>query len=314
VKFLSIAFLLLLANSTFALEVPFLSGRIIDEAGILDTETKELLEEKLKAHEKETTNQIVVLIIPSLEGEVLEEYSLKVASTWKLGQKKKDNGVLLLIAKDDRLLRIEVGYGLEGVLTDALSSRIIRKEITPSFKRGNFSLGVKQGVDAILGSISGEYNPPKEGSKEEYIESYLEFVNSLGGAEVLWQFRLIFGGVFFVVITPFTLFALFAPYIGWFIYFFLFPFYGTFPLVALGKMGALALPIYAITIFLLKIFVGFTSSGKNFAKKYGSNFIPSGGGSGRSSSSGSSWSSSSSSGGFSGGGGSFGGGGSSGSW
>jgi uncharacterized protein len=154
-----------------------------------------------------------------LESEVLEEYSLKVASTWKLGQKKKDNGVLLLIAKDDRLLRIEVGYGLEGVLTDALSSRIIRKEITPPFKRGNFSLGVKQGVDAILGSISGEYNPPKEGSKEEYIESYLEFVNSLGGAEVPWQFRLIFGGVFFVVITPFTLFCVVCS-LYWLVYLF----------------------------------------------------------------------------------------------
>jgi uncharacterized protein len=312
-KFLSTLFFVsLLANSILALDVPFLSGRVIDETGVLSAESKLSIENKLKEHEKATSNQVVVLIIPSLEGEVLEEYSLKVATTWKLGQKKKDNGVLLLIAKEDRKLRIEVGYGLEGSLTDALCSRIIRKEITPSFKQGNFSLGVEQGVDAILGVIGGTYTAPVDGSKEEFLESYLEFINSLGGAEIPWQIRLLFGGVFFVVITPFTLFAAFAPYIGWFIYFFLFPFYGTFPLVALGKQGAFLLPAYAILMFFFKVYVGLTASGKAFAQKYGSNFIPTGGSSG-SSRSGSSWSSSSS-GGFSGGGGSFGGGGSSGSW
>ena len=135
-KFLSTLFFVsLLANSILALEVPFLSGRVIDETGVLSAESKLSIENKLKEHEKATSNQVVVLIIPSLEGEVLEEYSLKVATTWKLGQKKKDNGVLLLIAKEDRKLRIEVGYGLEGSLTDALCSRIIRKEITPSFKQ-----------------------------------------------------------------------------------------------------------------------------------------------------------------------------------
>ena len=144
-KFYSLVlFSFLLTNSIFALDVPFLSGRVIDDVGILSDEIKISIENKLKEHEKQTSNQVVVLIIPSLEGEILEEYSLKVASTWKLGQKGKDNGVLLLIAKNDRKIRIEVGYGLEGTLTDVLCNRIIRNEITPSFKQGNFSLGVER--------------------------------------------------------------------------------------------------------------------------------------------------------------------------
>ncbi len=308
-KFLTVvASLYLLANSIFALDVPFLSGRVIDEVGILSNETKLSIENKLKDHEKATSNQVVVLIIPSLESEVLEEYSLKVASTWKLGQKGKDNGVLLLIAKNDRKLRIEVGYGLEGSLTDALSYRIIRNEITPSFKQGNFSLGVEQGVDAILSAIAGTYKEQEESAKDEYLDT----VNTIGDSGIPILFRLFFGGMFLLVITPFTLAAAFTPYIGWFLYFFLMPFYGTFPLVALGKWGGLLLPIYAVSMFVFKVYLGFTSSGKEFAKKYGTSFQNSGrGGSG--SSSGRS-SSSGSSGGFSGGGGSFGGGGSSGSW
>ncbi|HNI89138.1 MAG TPA: TPM domain-containing protein, partial [Leptospiraceae bacterium] len=129
-KFSIIIFLLLQTASIFALDVPYLSGRVVDEAGILSEETKSSLEKKLIEQEKKTSNQLVVLTIPSLEGEVLEDYSIKVATTWKLGQKGKDNGVLLLIAKDDRKLRIEVGYGLEGTLTDVMCSRIIRNEIT----------------------------------------------------------------------------------------------------------------------------------------------------------------------------------------
>ncbi len=307
--FTVVASLYLLANSVFALDVPFLSGRVMDEANVLSSESKLSIENKLKEHEKATSNQVVVLIIPSLEGEVLEEYSLKVASTWKLGQKGKDNGVLLLIAKNDRKLRIEVGYGLEGSLTDALSSRIIRNEITPSFKQGNFSLGVEQGVDAILSAIAGTYKEQEESAKDEYLDT----VNTIGDSGIPILFRLFFGGIFLIVITPFTLAAAFTPYIGWFLYFFLMPFYGTFPVVALGKWGGLLLPIYAVSMLVFKIYLGFTESGKKMAKKYGASFAGSGSSRGRSSGG---WSSGSSgsSGGFSGGGGSFGGGGSSGSW
>ena len=111
--------------------VPELWGqRVHDDAHVLKQETIDALEKQLKAYEDSTSNQIAILTVQSLDGEVLEEYSLKVAEAWRLGQKDKDNGVLLLIAVDDHKMRIEVGHGLEGVLTDTHSNRIIRNEMT----------------------------------------------------------------------------------------------------------------------------------------------------------------------------------------
>src|SRR5579859_4490502 len=138
--------------------VPELWGqRVHDEAHALRQETADQLEKELKAYEDSTSNQIAVLIVQSLDGDVLEEYSLHVAEKWKLGQKGKDNGVLLLIAVDDHKIRIEVGQGLEGVLTDAQCSRIIRNEIAPAFRRSEFDGGVAAGVSAIIKAIGGEY-------------------------------------------------------------------------------------------------------------------------------------------------------------
>jgi uncharacterized protein len=128
-----------------------------DEANVLNPSTKAFLESILKAERDSTSNQIAVLIIPSLDGESLEDYSLRVSEQWRLGQESKDNGVLLLIAINDREIRIETGYGLEGVLTDALSSRINRNEIAPNFRQGNYDEGVKAGVLAIIQAIKGEY-------------------------------------------------------------------------------------------------------------------------------------------------------------
>ncbi|MBA4056543.1 MAG: hypothetical protein C0490_17645 [Marivirga sp.] len=140
------------------LKVPEHGGRWIhDEANVLSEQAEASLELILKAERDSTSNQIAVLIIPSLEGESLEEYSLKVAEAWGIGQKSKDNGVLLLISINDRQLRIESGYGLEGTLTDALSSRINRNEIAPYFRQGNYDEGVKAGVIAIIQAIKGEY-------------------------------------------------------------------------------------------------------------------------------------------------------------
>jgi uncharacterized protein len=140
-----------------------------DEANVLSASAKSELEMMLKAERDSTSNQIAVLIIPSLNGEALEDYAIKVAhQEWKLGQKDKDNGVLLLIVIDDRKVRIETGYGLEGVLTDALSSRINRNEIVPFFKQGDYDNGVKAGVIAIIKAIKGEYkndNPIPSGKK-----------------------------------------------------------------------------------------------------------------------------------------------------
>lgn len=141
-----------------------------DEANILSDQTVQQLEYTLKKHRDSTSNQIAVYIIQNLEGEDIDDYALRVFEQWKLGQKGKDNGVLLLIALQDRLVRIEVGYGLEGVLTDLQSSRINRNEIAPYFRRGDYDGGVKAGVAAIIQSIHGEYvndNPtPRRKSKK----------------------------------------------------------------------------------------------------------------------------------------------------
>jgi uncharacterized protein len=145
-----------------ALEVPPLTGRVVDLAGVLPVHDSDALTNQLKAHEEKTGNQVAVLILPSLEGEPLEEYSHRVATTWKLGQKGTDNGALLLIALKERKLRIEVGYGLEGTLTDLRSSRIIRQEIVPRFKAGDIPGGVRAGTDAILKTIEGTYQADQE--------------------------------------------------------------------------------------------------------------------------------------------------------
>jgi uncharacterized protein len=134
---------------------------VTDLSGTLTSQQKISLETKLSDFEKQTSNQVVVYIISSLEGESLEEKSIEIADKNGIGQKGKNNGVLLFIAMTDRKLRIEVGYGLEGALPDALCNQIIRKEITPQFKQGNYYNGVNAGVDAIFSATKGEYTQDK---------------------------------------------------------------------------------------------------------------------------------------------------------
>ncbi|MBK7650036.1 MAG: TPM domain-containing protein [Flammeovirgaceae bacterium] len=150
---------LLISFSAFAQKaVPDLwNMRVHDDAHVLKQETIDALEKKLKVYEDSTSNQIAILILSSLDGESIEEYSMRVAEKWALGQKEKDNGVLLLIAVDDHAMRIEVGAGLEGVLTDALCSRIIRNEMAPNFRRADFDSGVTAAIQAIVAGIGGEY-------------------------------------------------------------------------------------------------------------------------------------------------------------
>src|SRR6185437_15979791 len=140
-----------------ALDVPPLTGRIVDLARVLPSSTVESLTAQLAAHETQSSNQVAVLIVPSLEGEPLEEFSHRVATTWKLGQKGTDNGALLLVAIKERKVRIEVGYGLEGVLTDARSAQIIRNEIVPRFRADDMPGGVIGGINAIVKTIEGTY-------------------------------------------------------------------------------------------------------------------------------------------------------------
>jgi len=160
----------LLTANCLSLDVPPLTRRVTDKAGVLSPLEVQKMEEYLKNFEQETSNQIAVLIIPSLEGEVLEDYSIKVARKWALGTKEKDNGVLLLIAVKDRKIRIEVGLGLQGALTDALSSRIIRNEMAPLLRRGheNWDKAVWNGIKALAMATKGEYKgtPRKSVSKK----------------------------------------------------------------------------------------------------------------------------------------------------
>ena len=159
--------LVLTCSSSFALEVPARpEGRVTDQTRTLSPDEIAALERKLSTFEQETTNQIAVLLIPSLEGDSLEDYSIRLAEKWKIGQKEKNNGAILLIVKDDRKIRVEVGYGLEGALPDALSGAIIRNEIAPRFKAGQFYQGIEAGIDAIMAATKGEYKarPEKKSS------------------------------------------------------------------------------------------------------------------------------------------------------
>ena len=141
-----------------------------DEANVLSAGAKAELEAILKYERDSTSNQIAILIIPSIQNESLEEYSLRVAEKWKLGQASKDNGALFIIAINEHQMRIEAGSGLEGVLTDAMSSRINRNEVAPYFRQGNYDAGVKAGVIGIMQAIKGEYKndepPPRKKSRK----------------------------------------------------------------------------------------------------------------------------------------------------
>lgn len=146
------------ASSVTALDVPPLTGRVVDLAHVLPNSTVESLTAQLAAHETQSSNQVAVLIVPSLEGESLEEFSHRVATTWKLGRKGTDNGVLLSVAIKERKVRIEVGYGLEGVLTDIRAAQIIRNEVVPRFRIGDMPGGVTAGINAIIKTVEGTYH------------------------------------------------------------------------------------------------------------------------------------------------------------
>lgn len=148
---------LLLATSAMALEVPPYKGYVNDLAGMMSPQARQTLEARLTELNKTDSTQIAVLTVPSLEGDDINEFSIRVVDEWKIGQKDADNGVLLLVSEADRKIRIEVGYGLEGVLTDVLSGQIITNVIGPRFKAGDFDGGFIDGVGAISGAVRGEF-------------------------------------------------------------------------------------------------------------------------------------------------------------
>ncbi len=136
---------------------PALEGRVVDGAGIIPNATRAQLSQLLEAHERKTSNQVVVATIASLDGQDIAEYGVGLGRAWKLGQGERNNGAIVLIAPKERLVRIEVGYGLEGALTDARARLIIEREIAPRFRAGDMAGGIVAGTKAVLASIEGTY-------------------------------------------------------------------------------------------------------------------------------------------------------------
>jgi len=311
------------ASPAFAAEVPYLTGRIVDNAEILSPAAREQLDRKLAAHETATSNQVVVLTVASLDGESIEGFATRVFDEWKIGKKGQDNGVLVIVAPNDRRMRIEVGYGLEGTLTDAQAARIIRDRMTGFFKASRYDDGVTAGVDAIVATLEGRAADAAPASAEPKQRSGFLDVEGLDEFEAdlpPWPMRILLGAFIFGVIGLFTVVGVLTPGMGWFLYVFLIPFWAMFPIIVLGVRGALVVfAIYVVAFPIAKLIVSrkdWYRKAKADLKKTGSATL---GGVVITSSgarSGGSWSSGSSgsSGGFSGGGGSSGGGGASGSW
>jgi len=167
--------------SGYALEVPPLSAPVNDRAGVLSDEQARQLNQLLMDYEQETSNQFAVLIVPGLDGENLESYSIRVAESWALGQADKDNGLLLLVALEERRLRIEVGYGLEGVLTDAFCGRVIDQTIVPYFKGGRYFDGISAGLLELIRQTGDEFSPdpslqPAAAGADNMVGAYLFMV------------------------------------------------------------------------------------------------------------------------------------------
>ena len=319
---LTAAVLFAVALSVQAIDVPYLTGRVVDNAEILSPPVRASLAAELESHEGRTTNQIAVLTVRSLEGESVETFAEQVFNAWKLGHKGKDNGVLMLVAPSERRMRIEVGYGLEGTLTDAVAARIIRDRMTPRFKANDFDGGVRDGVAAIVGTLEGrtaDAAPAAPAAKEGGFLSFLDSADMSGFEQDLppWPMRILLGAFVFGIIGLFTIVGIATPGMGWFLYLFLIPFWAMFPIIIVGVKGALVLlTLYVIGFPIAKLIArqrpGYAKAARELKAKgsttFGGMVITSGGsrsGGGSGSSGG---------GGFSGGGGSSGGGGASGSW
>jgi uncharacterized protein len=267
--------------------VPPLTGRVVDRTATLSSSDVASLDQTLKDFEARKGSQVAVLIVPTTQPETIEQYSLRVAEAWKIGRKKIDDGAILVVAKDDRKLRIEVGYGLEGALTDVTTRRIIDEVITPKFRNGDFGGGISDGVSRILRVIDGEPLPAPAQRQQPQDTGFLSHIDPfnpfliVGVIVVGGILRGLFGRLFGSLATGGLVAALL-----WFI------------------AASLALSaISGIIAFVVTMFSdAMTSSG---GTGRGGGWVGGGGGYSGGGSSG---------GGFSGGGGSFGGGGASGSW
>lgn len=270
--------------------IPPLSGRVVDLTGTLSAPDAQALNAKLAAWEQKTGNQLAVAIVPSTQPEPIETYSIRVAEAWKIGRKGQDNGAILLVAKDDRKLRIEAGYGFEGSLTDATSKRIIAETIAPQFREGRFAQGIDAGVDQIIAVVDkGEplaARPPPRASSPS------------GG----FSFEMLLVLAFLVVpMMGSILRRIFGKFVG-----------STVGAGIIGAgawvvMGSVAVAVIAAVVTFFIVLA--TGAAGMLSRRGGGVWIPSGGGG---------WGGGGGfgggGGGFSGGGGGFGGGGASGNW
>ena len=285
---------LLLPYAAAALEVPALKGRVNDHAGMLSPDAERRIETLLKELEEKDSTQVAVLTVPSLDGDSIEDFSIRVAERWKIGRKGFDNGVILVVARDDRKVRIEVGYGLEGRLTDLTAGRIIRDRVVPEFRAGRFDQGVLNGVTAIAEVVRGEFqvpaqppNSPAASGVEDlmpFVLVFLFLVTMLG--RVSRPLGTVAGGFF----MPFLGYMAFAP--------------GLPGLLGLGGVGLVVGYVLASIAGAAGLRGPYAPRRRGGRGGYGGFPIgfPRGGGG------------FSTGGGFSGGGGGFGGGGASGSW
>jgi uncharacterized protein len=286
VRAIRLLFILLFAASAWAdVAVPPLKGRVTDLTGTLKTEQAASLEQLLQSFEARKGSQIAVLIVPTTAPETVEQYALRVAEQWKIGRKKIDDGAILVVAKNDRALRIEVGYGLEGALNDATANRIIREVIVPRFREGDFFGGISAGVDRMIRVIDGEPLPAPAKASPPADEGVLQFL------PVLLILALVAGAILRRLLGRFVGSLATGGVVG-----------GLAWLLA----GTLAIALLAAMVaFIFTLISGVGGSGRRY---YGG--FPGGGGGG--------WGGGGfgggGGGGFSGGGGSFGGGGASGRW
>lgn len=281
------------AGSDGLMPIPPLRDRVTDLTQTLSPQETQALVAKLAAWEEKTGNQLVVLIVPTTQPESIEAYGIRVADAWKIGRKGHDNGAMLIVAKNDRKLRIEVGYGFEGTLTDAASRRIIGDVIAPFFRQNQFDKGVEAGVDAIIATVDKDPSaavPPARSAPNRGVR----------GSDIPIEMLLILA---FVVV----------PIVGGILR----RIFGTVFGTALGSglagvgtwliLGSVALGIVAAVVALLVLL--FTAgAGSGLARRGGGVWVPTGGGGWGGGGGGGGG------GGFSGGGGGFGGGGASGSW
>ena len=267
---------------------PALTGRVVDQARVLNPSIKDELETLLATHENNTTNQVVVATIESLGNAQIEEYSLELARHWGIGQKGKDNGVVLVVAPNDKQVRIEVGYGLEGTLTDALSSNIINYYIIPEFKKGDIQNGIKIGIQKIIALLDGDESVKEEIERQD--ETPMEAYGIVVGMVMVFA-SAIFGAAALRIGASATLSGFISGVVA-----------GTFGIEDLLVRGAILLVLFVLLFYLMR------------NMKTGGRGLYGGGSGGGYGGGGFSGGGRSSGGGFSGGGGGFGGGGASGRW